>query len=50
MQWKNETGIEKSPNIRALNELIQKWIKEAKLQLHSRSILSVVKVFDTPLS
>jgi len=42
--------MEESPNIRILDELIERRIKEAKLHLNSRSTLSATKVFDSPLS
>jgi len=48
-QSESEPEIKESSDIRVLDELIQRRIEEAKLQLHSRSVLSAAKVSD-PLS
>jgi len=42
MQLEREPGDGESFDVRILNELIKRWIKEAKLQLNSRSTPSVV--------
>jgi len=41
--------IEEFPDIRTLNELVQKWIQEAKLQFCSGLIVEAAKVSDSPL-
>ena len=49
-QSKSEPETRESSDIRTLDELIQRRIKEAKLQFDSRSTLSAVKISDSPLS
>ena len=44
----SEPGIKESPDIRALDEFIERRIEEAKLQIHSQSILLATKVSDSP--
>ena len=48
MRLESEPRIRESPDVKTLDELIQRWIKEAKLQFNNQSTPSAAKVSDSP--